>query len=316
MVQLTLLGRSGPAGEELLHRLPLFVRERGGEMHIKVDKQVSLPAGITPLGKALAADPVDLAGLDDARTGGNNEFAAVEMGEDNVHPAERLGEGKRVPVMQVLALVRPERRGLLLELQDEIDVAGGRTAGRGVSLALEYDSFAHRHAWLHIHLQDLGLHNSLLPLARLALVLLADRLALTKAGGASRLLLHDHVARLLHRDLHPAPAAVAAVFLRSPRLQPRPVTDGARHVAGDTQLSQLPHAQLLQRDRQRVLHGLPLPRAPVKATRPAAKDVKQTTTSSPKELLEQVRCIHVGYSSPLEAILTILVIHFPLFLIV
>lgn len=111
-------------------------------------------------------------------------------------------------VEDVVAATGEARVWLLLDLENDIT---GLDAGRLVTLAGIGDLLAALHAAVDVHVQDLPLDDSLLPLADLAAILILNNLAFAVAVGADSLESLNHRSHLAHHRLHAVAVAASAL---------------------------------------------------------------------------------------------------------
>jgi hypothetical protein len=95
-------------------------------------------------------------------------------------------------------------------LDDDDDIPGGNT-WRLVALTAERDRLAALHTLVDVDLEHLLLRDDLLAIARLALVLVVDNLARTRALVARLLDLLNHRPHLAHHNPDTAPATALAL---------------------------------------------------------------------------------------------------------
>lgn len=99
--------------------------------------------------------------------------------------------------------------GLLLDLENNIS---GLNTWSLVTLAAEVDLVSSLDTSVHMDVEDLSLDDSLLAVAALALVLLADDLSLTITVGTNGLETLDHGAHLAHHGLHTVAITAGALL--------------------------------------------------------------------------------------------------------
>jgi hypothetical protein len=128
-------------------------------------------------------------------------------------------------VVEVVALTLEARVRLLLNLELHITRLD---AGHLVTLSSEIDLGTGLHTLVDVDVEHLALDDGLLAGALLALVLLADLLALTVAVRADGLESLDHGTHLAHHGLHTL-ALAALASLHSALLTTASITLGADH---------------------------------------------------------------------------------------
>jgi hypothetical protein len=246
-----------------------------------------------------------------AREDLDGQPALVEVLDVKSAASERSEEVDLSVVVEVVALALEARVRLLLNLKLHV---AWLDAGHLVTLSSEVDLGASLHALVDVDVEHLALDNGLLAGALLALVLLADLLALTVAVGADGLEALDHGTHLAHHGLH-ALALAALASLHGTLLAAAAVTLGADDALLQSKLGNLATVDVLERDLVNVVNGARLlgARIAASATKHAAHATESSTsTAATEELCEQILSSHASTAAHsaalLEALLAILVV--------
>lgn len=220
--------------------------------------------------------------------------------------------GKKVDLgveVKIVTLALEARVGLLLDLELHIT---GFNARHLIALSSEVNLGAGLHTLVDVDVEHLALDDGLLAGALLALVLLADLLALTVAVRADGLESLDHGAHLAHHGLHTL-ALAALASLHSTLLTAAAITLGADDALLQGKLGNLASVDVLERDLVNVVDGARLLGTGVAAAEHAAHAAESSTsTATAEELCEQVLGSHASAAAHstalLEALLAILVV--------
>jgi hypothetical protein len=206
-------GQNRLEGADVLgcHRCAVLAAEALGELHVELDVQVTVVV-VSVRRHTLAADNLDLARGDAlARNDIDGQPPLVEVLDVELATGEGGQEVDLAMEEKVVALALETRVGLLLDLEDNI---AGLDARKLITFATELDLVAALDTTVNVNMEDLPLDDSLLAVALLAPVLVADDFALSLTVGADSLETLDHRAHLPHHVLHTA-AIAACAFLDS-----------------------------------------------------------------------------------------------------
>lgn len=218
--------------------------------------------------------------------------------------------GKKIDfgvVEEVVALALEAGVGLLLNLEDNI---AGLNTRQLIAFAAEFDLVAALDTAVDVDVQDLALDNSLLSVALLAPVLVANDFALSLAVRAHSLKALNHGTHLPHHVLHTA-TITASALLNSALLAANTVALGTNDGLLESELRDLAAVDVLERDLVGMGDGARLLGTLLAHTATKhASEGATTTAAATEELREQVLSSHMATAAALlEAFLTILIVN-------